>query len=139
MNTRIDIKFKLSGLWLVFMMLYIYTDFYTLFEPGSLQEMLSGFKDGVLVTQVFLLVSAVVTIIPAFMIVLCLVVNARISRWMNIIIGIFHLAIGVVNLIGASWGYYIFYGVSLTLISILIVALGWKWPKNENAERVMTI
>lgn len=131
-NTSIDIKIKLSALWLVFMVLYIYTDFYKLFVPGSIQEMLSGVKDGVLVTQVYLLVSAVITIIPAFMIFLSLIVNAKINRWLNIILGILHLAIGVVNLVGATWGYYIFYGVSLIAIAILIVVNAWGWPKNVN-------
>jgi hypothetical protein len=133
-NTEIDIKHKLSALWLVFMLLYIYTDFYTLYTPGKIQEMMSGVMDGgvgLIVTQVSLLVAAIITIIPAFMIFLSLVVRAKVNRWLNIILGILHIAIGVVNLIGATWAYYIFYGISLTLIAILIVVYAWKWPNPE--------
>lgn len=126
-NTEIDIKHKLSALWLVFMMLYIYTDFYTLYIPGEIQDMLSGVMDGIIVTQVSLLVIAIITIIPAFMIFLSLVVSAKVNRLLNIILGILHIAIGVVNLVGATWAYYIFYGISLTLIAILIVVYAWKW------------
>jgi len=132
-NTQIDIKLKLSALWLVYMMLYIYTDFYTLYIPGKIQEILSGvIMDGVEVTQVSLLVVAIITIIPAFMIFISIVVRAKINRWLNIILGILHIAIGVVNLTGATWAYYIFYGFSLLLIAILIVVYAWKWPQNDN-------
>jgi uncharacterized membrane protein HdeD (DUF308 family) len=131
-NTAIDIKLKLSALWLVFMMLYIYTDFYTLYMAGKIQEMMSGAMDGVEVSQVSLLVVAIITIIPAFMIFLSLVVRANVNRWLNIILGILHIAIGVVNLVGATWAYYIFYGISLTLVAILIVVFAWKWPKNDD-------
>ena len=133
-NTEIDIKHKLSALWLVFMLLYIYTDFYTLYTPGKIQEMMSGVMDGgvgLIVTQVSLLVAAIIAIIPAFMIFLSLVVKAKANRWLNIILGILHIALGVFNLVGATWAYYIFYGISLTLIAILIVVYAWKWPNPE--------
>jgi uncharacterized membrane protein HdeD (DUF308 family) len=131
-NTEIDIKHKLSALWLVLMILYIYTDFYRLYIPGKIQDMLSGVMDGgITVTQVSLLVAAIITIIPAFMIFLSLVVRAKVNRWLNIILGILHIAIGVINLVGETWAYYIFYGISLTLIAILIVVYAWKWPNPE--------
>jgi uncharacterized membrane protein HdeD (DUF308 family) len=131
-NTEIDIKHKLSALWLVLMMLYIYTDFYTLYTPGKLQDMLSGVMDGrIRVTQVSLLVVAIITIIPAFMIFLSLVVKAKANRWLNIILGILQIAIGVVSLVGATWVYYICYVIALTLIAILIVVYAWKWPNTE--------
>jgi uncharacterized membrane protein HdeD (DUF308 family) len=94
--------------------------------------MMSGAMDGVEVSQVSLLVVAIITIIPAFMIFLSLVVRANVNRWLNIILGILHIAIGVVNLVGATWAYYIFYGISLTLVAILIVVFAWKWPKNDD-------
>ena len=130
-NTEIDTKHKLSALWLVFMMLYIYTDFYTLYIPETIQNMMSGVMDSVNVTQVSLLVVSIITIIPAFMIFLSIILSAKVNRWLNIILGILHLVIGVVNLIGATWAYYIFYGISLVVIAILIVVYAWRWPKQE--------
>ena len=66
------------------------------------------------------------------MIFLSLVVSAKVNRWLNIIFGILHIAIGVVNLVGATWTYYIFYGISLLLVAILIVVFAWKWPNDDN-------
>ena len=133
-NTEIDTKHKLSALWLVFMMLYIYTDFYTLYMPETIQNMMSGLTmDGTLeVTQLSLLVISIITIIPAFMIFLSLVLSAKVNRWLNIIFGILHIVIGVVNLSDATWAYYIFYGISLVVIAILIVVYAWRWPQNDD-------
>jgi uncharacterized membrane protein HdeD (DUF308 family) len=133
-NTEIDIKHKLSALWLMLMMFYIYTDFYTLYTPGKLQGMLSGVMDaemGFKVTQLSLLAVAIPIIIPVVMIFLSLVVRAKTNRWLNIILGILQIAIGVLNLVGATWAYYIFYGITLTLIPILIVVYAYKWPNLE--------
>ena len=133
-NTEIDTKHKLSALWLVFMMLYIYTDFYTLYMPETIQDMMSGLiMDGTMeVTQLSLLVISIITIIPAFMIFLSLVLSAKVNRWLNIIFGILHIVIGVVNLSDATWAYYIFYGISLVVIAILIVVYAWRWPQNDD-------
>jgi hypothetical protein len=127
-NTKIDIKIRLAALWLVFMLLYIYTDFYKLYMPEKIQAIMSGLIDGFEVTQMSLLLIAVITIIPAFMIYLSLILNNKVNRLLNIILGIFHVLIGVVNIIGASWYFYIFYGILLIIIAIFIVVNAWKWP-----------
>ena len=110
------------------MLLYIYTDFYKLYMPEKIQAIMTGTIDGIEVTQMSLLLIAVVTIIPACMIYLSLILNNKVNRMLNIILGIFHVLIGVVNIIGAKWHFYIFYGVLLIIVAILIVLNSWKWP-----------
>ena len=127
-NTKIDIKIKLAVLWLVFMLLYIYTDFYKLYLPEKIQVIMSGVIDGFEVTQMSLLLIAVVTIIPACMIYLSLILNVKANRLLNIVLGIFHIIIGVVNIVGTTWYFYILYGVLLIIVAILIVLNAWKWP-----------
>lgn len=126
-NTKIDIKIRLAALWLVFMLLYVYTDFYKLYMPEKIQAIMSGSIDGFEVTQVSLLLIAVVTILPACMIYLSLILNAKTNRLLNIILGIFHVIIGIVNIIGTTWYFYMFYGVLLIIVAILIVLTAWKW------------
>ncbi|WP_350292733.1 DUF6326 family protein [uncultured Croceitalea sp.] len=134
-NTKVDIKIRLAALWLVFMLLYIYTDFYKLYMPEKIQGIMSGVIDGFEVTQMSLLLIAVVTIIPACMIYLSLILRDRANRLLNIILGIFHLIIGVINLIGSTWHFYIFYGILLVVVAILIILNAWNWPteiENDN-------
>ena len=135
-NIKIDIKIKLAALWLIFMFLYTYTDFYKLYLPEKIQEIMSGKIDGFEITQTSLLLIAIVTIIPAWMIYLSLTMNAKSNRLLNIIFGIFHLAIGIVNIIGTKWHFYIFYGALLILVSILIILTAWKWPVKIDANNI---
>ena len=72
-NIKVDIKIRLAALWLVFMLLYIYTDFYKLYMPKKIQAIMSGVIDGFEITQMSLLLIAVVTIIPACMIYVSLI------------------------------------------------------------------
>jgi len=133
MDTKIDIKIKLAVLWLVFMLLYIYTDFYNLYRPEKIDAIMSGEIDGIEVTQISLLLIAIVTIIPAFMIYFSLILNYKANRILNTIMGVFHLAIGIVNIIGTTWYFYMFYGSLLILVAILILYNTWKWPiKTDN-------
>ena len=136
-NTKIDIKINLAALWLVFMMLYIYTDFYKLYMPEKIETIMSGVMDCILVTQLSLLIIAVVTIIPACMIFLSLVLNAKPNRILNIVLGLCHIGIGIVNLVGSTWYFYILYGVLLILVAILILLTAWTWPteaKNDSIQ-----
>lgn len=127
-NVKVDIKIRLSALWLVFMLFYIYTDFYKLYMPDKIQAIMSGFIDGIEVTQMSLLLIAIVTIIPACMIFVSLILNAKTNRLLNIILGIFHIIISIVNIIGNTWYFYNFYGAFLLIIAILIVLTAWRWP-----------
>ena len=84
------------------------------------------------VTQISLLTAAILTAIPAVMIFLSLLLKAKVNRWVNIIIGILYIIVGIGNLIGETWVYYISYGVIEIIITLLIILYSWKWPKHEN-------
>jgi hypothetical protein len=41
-DTQVDVKVKLSGLWVSLMLCYIYGDYFALYKPGMLKAMLEG-------------------------------------------------------------------------------------------------
>ena len=41
-DMKINIKMKLSALWVAMMLLYIYADILSLFRPGQIKEMIEG-------------------------------------------------------------------------------------------------
>lgn len=43
-DVKINIKIKLSALWVTIMVLYIYNDLFSLFTPGAIDEMTAGIK-----------------------------------------------------------------------------------------------
>jgi hypothetical protein len=87
MTSDFQRRIKLAVLWIIYIFVFTYTDYCKLFIPGVLGEISSGRLDGVARDQAMLFVSAVITIIPALMIFLSLVIPAAACRWTSIACG----------------------------------------------------
>ena len=130
-GSKINVRIKISALWIVYMFIYIYTDYYKMYVPGKINEMISGFYDEIQITQVTLFFLSAVTIIPALMIFLTLVIKTKVNRWLNLVIGLLHICIGVVAIIDSNWTFWIFYCSLLICVAALIVIYSLKWPKAD--------
>jgi len=53
-DIKVNVKLKLAALWTSFMFLYIYVDYFHLYMPGSLEDMLAGKVFVFEITQAFL-------------------------------------------------------------------------------------
>ena len=132
-DTKIDIKFKLSALWASLMFCYVYGDFFGLFKPGRLQHMLDG-QMGPLgqTTQGVLVGTAALMAIPSLMVALTLILKPGAGRWTNIVFGTLYTAIMLITMPG-SWAFYLFLGVIEVLLTATIVWQAWKWPRQAAA------
>ena len=92
-NGKVNIKIKLSVLWITLMMLYIYADILSLFSPGAVEEMIAGNMGPFPVTQIALLSATVLMIIPSLMIFLSIVLKPKANRMTNLIVGIIYTAV----------------------------------------------
>lgn len=132
---KINVKFKLSALWISVMFCYIYGDFFTLFVPGHIQSLMDG-KSGVGETTPWkLLMFAILMTLPSVMVFLSLVLKPKVNRWTNISVGIFFTAIMVLVVATSidNWMlFFIFSGVVEIVITSLIVWYAWRWPKQEH-------
>ena len=133
---RIDARLKISALWIVYMFLFIYIDYYKLFMPEEIKNMMSGMLDGDKLSQMQILLFAIITIIPAIMIFLTISIKAQISRLINIILGLAYTAIGAVSLISQSWPFWIFLNTLLVVVASLIVIFSWRWNKKNRNENL---
>jgi len=131
-DVKINVKIKLSALWVAMMLLYIYADIFSLFRPGQIEEMIEGRMGPLPVTQVSLLAAALLMIIPAVMVFLSLTLKPKVDRWANITVGVLYTAVNISNLIGESWAYYIFFGIVEIVITLLIVWYAWRWTNAES-------
>ena len=130
-DVKINVKMKLSALWVALMLVYIYCDIYSLYRTGQLEEMISGRMGPFQVTQGSLLLASILMIIPAVMVFLSLTLKPKVDRWANIILGVLYTFVNISNLIGETWVYYIFSGVVEIVFTFLIVGYAWKWRKPE--------
>ena len=128
-NVKINVKIRLSALWVTLMLCYIYADILSLFSPGAVEEIIAGKMGPFPVTQGALLSAAILMIVPALMVLLSLVLNSKASRWTNIIIGILFTFVSIGNLIGETWAYYLVFGFIEIVLTVLVVIYAWKWPK----------
>ena len=130
-DVKINVKMKLSALWVALMLLYIYADHLSLFRTGQIEEMISGRMGPFPVTQGSLLLASILMMIPAVMVFLSLTLKPKVNRWVNIILGVLYTFVNISNLIGDTWAYYIFFGVVEIVFTFLIVGYAWKWRNPE--------
>lgn len=129
---KINVKVKLSALWVAIMLLYIYADILSLFKPGQIQEMLEGRMGPFPATQSSLLTAAIMMIFPAVMVFLSLTLKSKINYWANIVMGVLYMLVSISNLIGETWIYYLLFGAVEIVCALLIISLAWKWPKQKS-------
>lgn len=130
-DVQINIKFKLSALWVSVVLCYIYGDYFGLYVPDALQSMLDGNMGSLgATTQGVLLFTSAMMAIPSLMVFLSLATPAKYSRWLNIIFGLLYTIIMLLTMPGA-WNFYIFFGIIEVALSLLIVWYAWHWPKNK--------
>jgi hypothetical protein len=131
-DIRVHVKIKLSALWASIVFCYIYADYFGLYVPGALQQMLAG-KMGPLgpVTQAVLLGTSAMLAIPSIMVFLSLVLTPTLNRRLNIALGVLYTLIVLVTM--WRWAFFIFYGLIEIALTGLVVWYAWSWPKQQDA------
>ncbi len=128
-DIKVSLKLKLAALWTSFMFLYIYVDYFHLYMPGTLNDILDGKVFTFEITQAFLIAGLVSVSIPALMIFLSVGLPAKFSRWANIIVATIYIPYTLFNLVGEAWPHMVYGAVVEVLLLCLIVRYAWKWPR----------
>lgn len=126
---NIDIKSKLSLLWIVVMFTMVFADIVGFMNPGVLKDMMNG-TVGIQITQEILLVFAVLLEIPIAMIFLSRILKREVNRWANIIAGVITILFVVGG--GSPYPYYVFFASVEVICMLIIIQAAWKWSKPEN-------
>jgi hypothetical protein len=130
-DMKINVKMKLSALWVALMLIYIYADILSLFKAGVIEKMMEGFMGPFPVTQGSLLSASILMMIPAVMVFLSLTLKPKVNRWANIILGVLYTFVNIGNLIGETWIYYISFVIVEIALTSLIIWFAWKWRNPE--------
>lgn len=131
-DVKISVKLKLAALWASFMFLYIYVDYFALYMPNKIDDILKGSVFVFDITQRFLLAAFASVSIPALMIFLSVALPAKVNRWANIIIAALYIPYTLFNLAGEAWIHMTFGAVVEILLLCLIIRYAWKWSRIEN-------
>lgn len=127
--TKRDTKALLSTVW-IFVMFNVFTrDIHELFRPGLLEEMMTGVVNGVRTSEGLLLIGGVMMEILIVMVLLSRVLQYRVNRWANVVVGI--ASIPLILSSGVHDMDDIFFA-SINIASLLfIVWYAWRWRNVE--------
>ena len=133
-DIQVHVRLKLFALWSSVMFFYIYGDYFELYQPGKLQEIIAGRMPFGAISQGALLGMAAVMVIPSLMPFLSLVLPTGVNRWGNIVFGVVYTVI-MILVIRGGWHYYVFYGLIEISLTVLIVWYAWTWPKQNACQK----
>ena len=121
----IDVRIKLSALWVTLMLTYLLGDVLRIFSG----DFVAGEMGGIKITQEIYLVAAIILVIPAVMIFLSLTLPHKVNRWTNIILAIFFFVFNIVGLPTYPSAYDKFLIIVGLGFNTLTVWYAWKWHK----------
>ena len=125
---KMDMKAKLSTLWIFVTLNYLYCDIIGLMDPELLPQFLRGNVNGLEITPGFLLGAAILIEIPIAMVLLSRVLKHVANRRANIAAGTIMTAVQSASLfVGTPAPYYLFFSVIEIATTVLIVWFAWNW------------
>lgn len=129
-DPKVGIRAKLASLWASLMFCYVYGDFFGLFVPGRLRDMIAG-NFGPLgpTTQGVLIGVSLLMAVPAVMIFGSLTLPAALCRWTNVLLGTAYTAIMLLTMQDAL-PFYLVLGTIEVLVSAAIGIYAWRWPRS---------
>jgi len=131
-DVKINVKLKLSALWVSLMFFFIYADLLGFYTPGHIESLIAGEVGGKPITLAFMFGTFIVMAIPSVMVFLSLALKAKANHLVNLIAGIVYLGVlGGTFFVGKLEAYYYFYAIVEGVLIALIVWHAWKWPKQE--------
>lgn len=129
---QINVKLKISALWIAVMFCYVYGDYIEIYVPGVIADAMTVKSS--IETQLEFFAVALLMAIPSVMIFFTLVLKPRINRLFNIILPTLYILLLVAVNLGGGWVFYLFLTAIEVLISVAIVWYAWNWPRIKNRE-----
>ena len=129
-DLRMPVQAKLAAAWTSFMFLYIYVDYFALYKPGFVDDILAGIVHEFDIGPTFVAIGLTLVAIPILMILLSTTLPARVNRTINLVVASLYIPVSMFNAVGESWTY--FYGLSIGLEVLLLAFIlrsAWTWPR----------
>jgi hypothetical protein len=118
-----DVQIKLSALWIALMLTYLLGDVLRIFSG----DFVSGEIGGRRLTQGMWLGIAVLMVIPIVMVILSLILDHSVNRWVNILVAIFFFVFNLIGLPTYPSAYDRFLIVVGLVFNVLTVWFAWRW------------
>lgn len=128
-DIKVNLKLKLATLWASLMFLIIYIDYFHLYMPGMMADIVKGRVFVFDITQGFLVGGLTVVTIPALMIFLSVALPAKANRMVNIIVAMVNIPLMIFNLVGVAWLHMVLAATIEVILLGFVIRYAWKWPR----------
>ena len=137
-DPRMPVQAKLAAAWTSLMFLYIYMDYFHLYKPGTIRDILEGRVFKFDISQPLLIVFLTIVAVPGLMIVLSVILPARANRVINLVVAAIDIPLAAFELAGGSWLFFYGLGVGLeVLLLVFILRSAWTWPRRSTSPATM--
>lgn len=134
-DPQIPVQAKLAAAWTSFMFLYIYVDYFALYKPGLIDDILVGVVFEFDISAPLLTIFTASVAIPILMVMLSMTLPARVNRATNLVVALLYIPFSVFNAVGESWDWAYFYLLSIgieVLLLAFILRTAWTWPRTHS-------
>ena len=128
-DQKVPPRLTLAALWTSVMFCYVYGDYFELYRPGKLQQMLDGQLAIGPVSQGMLVGTGLMMALPALMIALSVILPATVARWLNIGTGLIYAGIMATILINGAWYFYMLFAAIEITLTLTVAWTAWRWPR----------
>lgn len=129
-KTTMDVKVKLSLLWIIVMLNMIYADILAFvsayIKPGVIEQLMNGYSGNVKLSQELLFISALLIEIPILMIILSRTLKYQINRWANIVASILSITFVIGGVETDPFFLFLASIEILVMLYIIWIVLSWK-------------
>jgi hypothetical protein len=126
-----DIRARISTLWIVVLFTMLYADVLSFLNPEFLRELMTGYAEGVRVTQPLLVASAIMVEIPILMVLLSRLLKPRVNKRANLVAIALTAAFIVVG--GSTNPHYLFLATVELICLAVILRQVWGWRAGVTA------
>lgn len=121
----IEMKAKLSNLWVFYLFNVIFRDIHEFIEPGFIEQVMTGTFNGITITEHLLLFGGFVVEVPISMALLSRLLPYGVNRWANIVAAAITLAFEINN--GTTDLDDTFHMVIEMAALCVIIWSAWRW------------
>lgn len=134
-NTEeIDVRIKISVLWLISEVVGLAGALLAFAEPGILTQIINGELEGLAITPELLLVLAALLLVPLIMAFLTLTLKDKTNRWTNLILSIIWSILPITDLpryTANPSASGILLWLSGIIATVLIIWYAYTWPTKQ--------
>jgi len=105
-DIMVNVKLKLSALWVSVTLCYLYCDYFELYVPEKVEGLING--KNILDSPTKLFAASLLSAIPAVMVFLSIILKPTINKWLNIVVGLLFTAMMILIALTYSEVWYTF-------------------------------